>query len=78
MELRKKIKVNKLVAASGVEFSTCPTCNGTGQVTRVTNTILGAMQTASTCPNCKGSGQIISKRPAGVDATGFREKRNHN
>ena len=72
--VQKKIKVNKLVAASGVEFSTCPTCNGTGQVTRVTNTILGAMQTASTCPNCKGSGQIISKRPAGVDATGLEKK----
>ena len=72
--VQKKIKVNKLVAASGVEFSTCPTCNGTGQVTRVTNTILGAMQTASTCPNCKGSGQIISKRPAGVDASGLEKK----
>ena len=72
--VQKKIKVNKLVAASGVEFSTCPTCNGTGQVTRVTNTILGAMQTASTCPNCKGSGQIISKRPTGVDATGLEKK----
>jgi len=72
--VQKKIKVNKLVAASGVEFSTCSTCNGTGQVTRVTNTILGAMQTASTCPNCKGSGQIISKRPAGVDASGLEKK----
>jgi molecular chaperone DnaJ len=72
--VQKKIKVNKLVAASGVEFSTCPTCNGSGQVTRVTNTILGAMQTASTCPNCKGSGQTISKRPAGVDATGLEKK----
>jgi molecular chaperone DnaJ len=72
--VQKKIKVNKLVAAIGVEFSTCPTCNGTGQVTRVTNTILGAMQTASTCPNCKGSGQIISKRPAGVNATGLEKK----
>ena len=52
--VQKKIKVNKLVAANGVEFSTCPSCNGTGQVSRVTNTILGAMQTSSTCPNCKG------------------------
>ena len=72
--VQKKIKVNKLVAANGVEFSTCPTCNGTGQVNRVTNTILGAMQTSSTCPNCKGSGQIISKRPPGVDASGLEKK----
>ena len=72
--VQKKIKVNKVVAANGVEFSTCPTCNGTGQVNRVTNTILGAMQTSSTCPNCKGSGQIISKRPPGVDASGLEKK----
>ena len=72
--VQKKIKVNKLVAANGVEFSTCPTCNGTGQVSRVTNTILGAMQTSSTCPNCKGSGQIIAKRPPGVDSSGLEKK----
>ena len=72
--VQKKIKVNKLVAAYGVEFSTCPTCNGTGQVSRVTNTILGAMQTSSTCPNCKGSGQIIAKRPPGVDSSGLEKK----
>lgn len=72
--VQKKIKVQKLVAANGVEFTNCSSCRGTGQVTRVTNTILGAMQTASTCPNCKGSGQMISKRPAGVDATGLEKK----
>ena len=72
--VQKKIKVQKLVAASGVEFSTCSSCNGSGQVTRVTNTILGAMQTSSTCPNCKGSGQMISKRPSGVDASGLEKK----
>jgi molecular chaperone DnaJ len=72
--VEKKIKVNKLVAAEGVEFTDCGSCRGTGQVTRVTNTILGAMQTSSTCPNCKGSGQIISKRPNGVDASGLEKK----
>jgi molecular chaperone DnaJ len=30
-----------------------------GQVMRVTNTILGRMQTATTCPTCGGSGQMI-------------------
>ncbi len=72
--VEKKIKVNKLVAAQGVEFSNCGSCRGTGQVTRVTNTILGAMQTSSTCPNCKGSGQTISKRPDGVDSSGLEKK----
>jgi molecular chaperone DnaJ len=72
--VEKKIKVNKLVPAEGVKFSTCPNCNGSGQVTRVTNTILGAMQTSSTCPNCRGTGQIISNRPNGVDASGLEKK----
>lgn len=72
--VKKKIKVNKLVAADGVEFNSCTTCNGTGQITRVANTILGAMQTASTCNTCQGSGQIVGKRPPGVDHNGLEKK----
>lgn len=70
----KKIKVNKLVNADGVEFNGCSTCHGTGQVTRVTNTILGAMQTSSTCPTCQGAGQVVGKRPPGVDSSGLEKK----
>lgn len=67
----KKIKVNKQVTCktcdgSGAKdrnsVSTCSTCGGSGAVRRVTNTILGQMQTSSTCPTCNGSGsQITSK-----------------
>ncbi len=69
--VEKKIKVNKYIACktcsgsgakNGSSFSTCSTCRGTGQVTRVTNTILGAMQTTSTCPSCGGEGQTISDK----------------
>ncbi len=72
--VEKKIKVIKLIAAKGVEFSTCTTCGGSGQITRVTNTILGAMQTASTCPACQGVGKTVTKRPPGVDANGLERK----
>ena len=72
--VEKKIKVQKLENAEGVEFESCRQCNGRGQVTRVTNTILGAMQTASACPTCGGSGQIVGKRPAGSDANGMVKK----
>ena len=72
--VEKKIKVNKMVNAEGVEFNSCSTCGGNGQVTRVTNTILGAMQTASTCPSCGGAGQTVGKRPPGVDASGLEKK----
>lgn len=69
--VEKKIKVKRKVQAEGVTYKTCTTCNGTGQVTRVTNTILGRMQTATTCNTCGGSGQILDKKPNGADAQGL-------
>ncbi len=67
----KKIKVKKLVQAPGVTFQTCSQCNGTGQVTRVSNTILGQMQTTVACPSCNGLGKTIDKRPSGSDSNGM-------
>ena len=72
--VEKKIKVRRKVQAPGVSYDTCRTCEGKGQVMRVTNTILGRMQSASTCPKCNGSGQIISNRPPGSDANGMVEQ----
>ncbi|WP_117882935.1 molecular chaperone DnaJ [Aureibaculum luteum] len=72
--VEKKVKVKRLVKAKGVTYKTCSTCNGQGQVTRVTNTILGRMQTATTCPTCQGAGQMIDHRPSGSDAQGLIEK----
>lgn len=72
--VEKKIKVKRKVQAPGTTYSTCSTCQGSGQVTRVTNTILGRMQTASPCTQCGGSGQVIDKKPAGADAQGMIQK----
>lgn len=72
--VEKKLKVHKLVQAEGVESGTCRTCAGTGQVTRVTNTILGQMQTSSTCPTCNGIGQTVTKSPPGADAQGLKRE----
>jgi molecular chaperone DnaJ len=66
----KKLKVRKYVAckqcngtgAEGNSFSNCTTCNGSGVVTRIQNTILGQMQTQSVCPTCGGEGKIITKK----------------
>tara|TARA_Y100000758_G_scaffold188009_1_gene133942 strand:+ start:597 stop:1700 length:1104 start_codon:yes stop_codon:yes gene_type:complete len=69
--VEKKIKVKRKVKAKGVTYKNCNSCNGSGQVTRVTNTILGRMQSASTCPTCNGSGQVISNRPSNSDANGL-------
>jgi len=48
-------------AEPGSEVKTCNECGGRGQVTRVQQTILGAMQTAATCPTCHGAGQKAEK-----------------
>jgi molecular chaperone DnaJ len=69
--VEKKVKVKRKVQAPGVSYKTCSTCNGQGQVMRVTNTILGRMQSASTCPTCGGAGQILDKKPANADAQGM-------
>ena len=69
--VEKKIKVKRKIQAEGTTYQTCGTCNGAGQVTRVTNTILGRMQTASPCPTCGGAGQTIDKKPAGADGQGL-------
>lgn len=67
----KKIKVNKQVVCTACDgsgakdkssFHNCRTCGGTGTVRRVTNTILGQMQTTSTCPTCNGEGVEISTK----------------
>ena len=69
--VEKKIKVNKYVACSHCggsgasdpnAVSTCSTCHGSGHVTRVQQTILGAMQTQSVCPSCNGDGKTITKK----------------
>ena len=70
----KKVKVFRLVQAEGVEYDTCNTCGGTGQVRRVTNTILGQMQTASTCPSCGGLGRSVKSKPKDADEHGLRRE----
>lgn len=70
----KKIKVFKLVNAENVTYADCSTCQGTGQVRRVTNTILGAMQTTSTCPTCHGTGKRVSTKPKDADEMGLKRE----
>lgn len=69
--VEKKIKVKRKVQAEGTTYKTCGTCNGSGQVTRITNTILGRMQTSAPCNVCGGAGQVIDKKPSGADAQGL-------
>jgi molecular chaperone DnaJ len=70
----KKIKVNRLVQAEGVTYKNCTTCQGTGQMRKVVNTMLGQMVSTTTCHQCNGAGQILDKRPSGVDSSGLISK----
>lgn len=65
---KKTVTVNKVEtcsecsgsgAAKGTSASTCPTCHGTGQVSRVQRTPIGSIQTQSVCPDCHGTGKKI-------------------
>lgn len=69
--VEKKVKVRRKVQAKDVRYSNCSECGGSGQTVRISNTILGRMQTAVTCPTCQGSGQSIQHRPKGSDAHGM-------
>jgi len=69
--VEKKLKLKKYVpcdtchgsgAQGGSDYTNCSTCHGSGHVTRVTNTLLGQMQTTSACPTCNGEGQIIKNK----------------
>ncbi len=70
--VEKKVKVRRKIQADGVTYKTCATCGGRGQVTKVTNTILGRMQTAAACSSCGGSGQILDRKPTDADSQGMK------
>jgi molecular chaperone DnaJ len=79
----KKIKVTKYDtcdtcggtgAADSHSMSTCTTCHGSGHVTRITNTMLGQMQTSSICPACGGEGKIITKKCTSCYGEGIVQK----
>jgi molecular chaperone DnaJ len=79
----KKIKVTKYDtcdtcggngAADASSLSTCSTCHGSGHVTRLTNTMLGQMQTTSVCPSCGGEGKTITKKCTACYGEGIVQK----
>jgi molecular chaperone DnaJ len=46
-------------AEPGTSPTTCPKCNGTGELRQVRSTMLGQMVNVSPCDRCKGTGKIV-------------------
>src|SRR6188474_1263156 len=46
-------------AKPGTEATTCPQCDGRGEIRSVRQTMLGQMVNVTACPRCRGEGKII-------------------
>lgn len=66
--VEKKLKVMKWKkcdvcsgsgARSGSSYTTCPVCQGKGEVRQVSRTVFGQMVNITTCHNCGGEGRIL-------------------
>ncbi len=62
-------------AKNSSDIKTCPACNGTGQVKRVSNGIFGQTISYSTCQQCGGEGKVISNPCHTCGGTGLERKK---
>jgi len=69
--VEKKIKIKKwrtceacsgTGAKSGGGQTTCPMCNGTGEIRQVSHSVFGQFVHITTCTNCGGEGRVIKER----------------
>ena len=72
--VEKTIKVKRSVIAPDTKFINCPTCHGQGQISQISNTILGQMRSSSTCPHCHGFRKVVGNRPSGAGPDGMIKK----
>jgi molecular chaperone DnaJ len=78
--VEKEINLTKnnncdVCSGSGTEpdskMKTCSDCNGQGQVKRVQQTILGAMQSVGECPSCNATGEVAEQKCKHCDGIGM-------
>ena len=62
-------------AAPGSQASTCPQCEGRGEVRTMRQTMLGQMMNVTTCPRCRGEGKLIDEPCATCKGDGRTERR---
>ena len=54
----------------GSEVRTCSQCDGSGEMRKVVNTMLGQAMSVSTCDNCHGTGQEVDEYCETCDGSG--------
>jgi molecular chaperone DnaJ len=62
-------------AKEGSKASTCPQCQGRGEVRSVRQTMLGQMINVTACPRCRGEGQVIDDPCEKCHGEGRTERR---
>jgi len=55
----------------GSQMKTCSDCKGQGQVRRIQQTLLGAMQSVTTCTSCSGTGEVAENKCKHCDGIGM-------
>jgi len=83
---KKEIKISRVEKCSqchgsrskpGSQPEKCPTCNGSGRINRVQQSIFGRFTSVAACSHCLGEGVVITDPCSRCRGTG-REKHEHN
>ena len=58
-------------AKPGTQPTTCPKCNGEGQIVYTQQSFFGQVQNVQTCPDCRGTGKIVKEKCPDCYGTGY-------
>ena len=62
-------------AKPGTSPTTCPKCNGEGQIVYTQQSMFGMVRNVQTCPECNGTGKIIKEKCTSCRGTGYTSSR---
>ena len=62
-------------AEPGTNPTSCPKCNGKGQVVFTTQSFFGTVRNVQTCPECGGTGKVIKEKCTDCSGTGYVSSR---